>query len=100
MGNPVKVLFILGTTRCGSTILENVLGSTPGFFAAGEIHMLWRGLMRGFRCGCGEAIPECEVWGPVLERPGIAGLDPAEVWRWQSKETRIAHTPRLLRQRA
>ena len=44
MSDPVKVLFILGTTRCGSTILENVLGSAPGFFAAGEIHMLWRGM--------------------------------------------------------
>jgi hypothetical protein len=94
-GARTRVLFILGTTRCGSTILENVLGSVPGFFAAGEIHMLWRGMVRGYRCGCGAEIGACEVWSEVLERAG-GPADPSEVDRWQLAEARMLHTPRLL----
>ena len=99
MGNKVKVLFILGTTRCGSTILENVLGSIQGFFAAGEVHMLWRGMDRGYRCGCGELVASCPVWTRILDASG-APADPLEVARWQRDETRMLHTPRLLRIRS
>jgi hypothetical protein len=95
IAGPAKVLFILGTTRCGSTIVENVLGSVPGFFAAGEVHMLWRGIEWGFRCGCGTSIPECPVWSRVLER---VGNPPASVvHRWQLADARMLHTPRLMR---
>jgi hypothetical protein len=96
MSDRVKVLFILGTTRCGSTILENVLGSAPGFFAAGEIHMLWRGMARGFRCGCGQEIASCPFWSAVLTEVGSPD-DPNEVYRWQLAQARMLHTPRLLR---
>jgi hypothetical protein len=96
VGHAVKVLFILGTTRCGSTILENVLGSIPGFFAAGEVHMLWRGMERGYRCGCGDEVASCPVWTQILIAAG-APADPLEVERWQRDEVRILHAPRLLR---
>ena len=33
---PVKVLFILGASRSGSTILGNILGQIDGFFSAGN----------------------------------------------------------------
>ncbi|SRR5215204_244145 len=95
MGNPVKLLFILGTTRCGSTILENVLGSVPGFFAAGEVHMLWRGMDRGYRCGCGDEVASCRVWTQIMTAAG-APADPLEVDRLQRDEVRMLHAPRLL----
>lgn len=98
-GEPTKVLFILGTTRSGSTILENVLGSVPGFFAAGEIHMLWRGMARGFRCACGAPIGECEVWSEIL-RGAESPQDPMQVDRWQLADARMFHTPRLMRIRS
>lgn len=96
MADRSKVLFILGTTRCGSTILENVLASVPGFVAAGEIHMLWRGIGRRFRCGCGEEIGSCPFWSEVLDRVQSPD-DPDRVYRWQLSDVRIMHTPRLLR---
>ncbi|MGZ8594591.1 MAG: sulfotransferase family protein [Actinomycetota bacterium] len=96
----IKVFYILGTTRSGSTILENVMGNVPGFAAAGEIHMLWRGIAQGFTCGCGAPVTSCPVWSDVLRRAGADGLDPREVWDWQLREVRILHTPRLLRQRS
>ncbi|MBA3432215.1 MAG: hypothetical protein H0U16_12145, partial [Actinobacteria bacterium] len=51
---PLKVLFIMGWTRSGSTILDNLLGEVEGFFSTGELHYLWRrGLLEGRLCSCG-----------------------------------------------
>jgi hypothetical protein len=94
---PKKILFILGTTRCGSTIVENILGSVDGFFSAGEIHMLARALMAHGTCGCGREIVDCPVWGKVLQDVSVGEADAATIWGWQSHETRILHTPRLTR---
>jgi hypothetical protein len=33
----VKVLYILGGSRTGSTIVDNVLNEVDGFFSGGEI---------------------------------------------------------------
>src|SRR5947208_16533925 len=79
----VKVLFIMGWTRSGSTILDNVLGELDGFFSTGELHYLWeRGLLQNRLCGCGRAVPAGRVWSVVL-----ANLDdmpaPQARTRWQ-----------------
>ena len=37
MSERVKVLYIVGMGRSGSTILANSLGEVDGFFSAGEI---------------------------------------------------------------
>ena len=41
-----KVLFIGGYGRSGSTLLDRVLGSTDGFFSAGELRSLFTGRVR------------------------------------------------------
>lgn len=46
----VKVLYIAGWGRSGSTILDNVLGQVEGFFSGGELSYLWeRGLSENRR---------------------------------------------------
>jgi hypothetical protein len=94
----VKVLFIMGMTRSGSTLLESLLGGIDGFFPTGETHMLWRGLLQGFRCGCRQLVASCTLWSQVLDAvaDGSHPADPREVWRWQLAEARILHTPRLM----
>lgn len=63
----VKVLFLAGTGRCGSTLLSNILGQAPGCFAAGELRFLWeRGMTQDHRCGCGRPFSECPVWTSVI----------------------------------
>ena len=37
----VKVLFIAGNGRSGSTILDVILGQLEGFFAVGELRRIW-----------------------------------------------------------
>ena len=64
----IKVLYIAGTGRCGSTILSNILGEIDGFFSAGEIWNLWqRGLIDNQKCGCGQHFQDCEFWSKVID---------------------------------
>lgn len=62
-----RVLFIGGYGRCGSTLLDRILGQTDGFFSAGEVRHLWReGLVEDRRCGCGEKFSGCSLWQEVI----------------------------------
>lgn len=63
----MKVLYIAGWGRSGSTILDNILGEVEGFFTGGELHQIWdRGLRQNRPCGCGAPFRECEFWARVL----------------------------------
>ena len=63
----VRVLYVMGPTRSGSTLLDAVLGQLDGFFSTGELHYLWdRALLEGRLCGCGRPTGSCEVWDSVL----------------------------------
>jgi hypothetical protein len=95
-----KLLYVLGTTRSGSTIVERILGQLHGFAAAGEVHWLWRALAQDIPCGCGKLIDACPVWSEVLARATVddpPAADPQVVIRWQIAEARIAHTLRIFR---
>lgn len=64
----IKVLFIGGSGRSGSTLLEIMLGQIDGFFPAGELMFIWeRGLNEDQLCGCGKKFSDCEFWGYVLK---------------------------------
>jgi hypothetical protein len=99
----VKVLVIMGWTRSGSTILDNLLGEMDGFFSTGELHYLWkRGLLEQRLCGCGAEVRDCELWSAVLAAAAARGLDPErdarDIVAWQHRAVRVRHTFRLLRQ--
>ena len=67
--SPVRVIYLTGTGRSGSTLLGNALGSMPGTLSAGEVRfLLRRGIGELGRCGCGEPVVECPVWRPALEK--------------------------------
>jgi len=64
----LKVLYIGGSGRSGSTILGNVLGQIDGFVHIGEVYYLWsHGLLHNNLCGCGKPIQECPTWRKVFE---------------------------------
>jgi hypothetical protein len=98
----VKVLSIIGGTRSGSTLLDNLLGELDGFFSAGELHYLWeRGLLQNRRCGCGQRLRDCDLWRRVLARShrnAPRGTeDPHQVVKWQQHSVRVRHTWKLMR---
>ena len=67
MSKPVKVLFIVGAGRSGSTLLHNILGQFRGTFGAGELRFLWdRGLQDDDHCACGELFSECPRWSKIV----------------------------------
>lgn len=95
---PVKVLFIAGTGRSGTTLLACMLGQLDGFFAAGEVRYLWRrGLIERRSCGCGTRVPGCAIWGGVLDDlSSDADVDPGRVDREQRRVTRARRLPLAL----
>ena len=73
--DPVKVIYIAGDSRSGSTLLGLMLGQLPGFFCAGEVRYLpQRGLMENQLCGCGAAFGDCLFWHRAIQA-GFGGLD-------------------------
>lgn len=62
----MKVLYIVGVGRSGSTLLERVLGGVPGFVNVGELVALFsRVALQDQRCGCGEPFSGCAFWRAV-----------------------------------
>jgi hypothetical protein len=67
-----KILFIGGWGRSGSSVLANILGSSPHAVSVGELRYLWdRGMVEDKRCGCGQAFSQCSHWSRVLEDAGL-----------------------------
>lgn len=65
----MKVLFLGGLGRNGSTLVDRLLGQVPGVCSVGELVFIWtRGLQNDERCGCGEAFRACPFWTQVGER--------------------------------
>ncbi|HZY56257.1 MAG TPA: sulfotransferase, partial [Rubrobacteraceae bacterium] len=91
----IKVLYIAGFGRNGSTILGNILGELDGFFHGGELNFVWeRNLLENRRCGCGAPFRECEVWNRVFDGAfgGMEGVDAREMARLQSTHALAFHT--------
>ena len=96
---PVKVLYVVGLGRSGSTILSNSLGQIPGFFSGGELNFIWRhNVIENRLCGCGRPFRECPVWTEVMGEAfgGMDGVDPREMMRLQNSGTRTRHIPSML----
>ena len=97
MGQELKVLYILGWGRSGSTLLDMLLGEQKGFHSTGELHAVWqRGLIEKGACGCGRPVPECQFWCEVLS-VGFQELpDPEKVVRVQREEFSMRRFRRVL----
>ena len=98
----VKVLYVVGLGRSGSTILSNSLGQIPGFYSGGELNFIWRhNVLENRLCGCGRPFRECPVWTRVMDQAfgGMDGVDPRAIMRLQNLGTRTRHIPMMLTRR-
>ena len=93
------VVYVAGSGRSGSTLLERMLGVQPGCVNVGEVIELFRKVsVGGERCGCGEPFDQCPFWSRVGEI-AFGGWSPqrmAEVAALQRQVGRQRHVPRLL----
>jgi len=93
----LRVLFIAGWGRSGSTLLGSILGQLPGFFFGGEIQYIWdRGLLEHWRCGCGNGFDECPTWTAVIrEAFGSVSEADAEAMSVWCKRVRTRSIPAM-----
>ena len=99
MSPPIRVLFLAGSGRSGSTLVTTILGQLDGFFAAGELRYFWqRGLVDNRPCGCGLPLRECPVWTGI--RAGLPPIPPADIAAHLRTRLRLKRLPALLRRRA
>lgn len=93
----MSVLYIGGAGRSGSTLLEIILGNTPGYFSVGEVRFFWEYIHAGgVRCGCGTELAHCAFWSAVLARMHTAGL-PGSLAELAALARRIDRTHNLPR---
>ena len=70
---PPAVVYITGSGRSGSTILDMMLGANSRALGLGQVDELERWVAGSQRCTCGRPLGECPVWGPALEASPAPG---------------------------
>jgi hypothetical protein len=92
---PLTALYLAGSRRSGSTIVDNVLGEIPGFFSGGELRFVWDRNMRDDRvCGCGEPFSRCALWQEVMRAAYGDDVPPVEdVVGWRERAIRVRSAP-------
>lgn len=84
----MRVIFVGGVGRCGSTALGAALGAAPDAAYVGELMWLGRDLEEDRQCTCGQAASRCPVWGHVSVRLLAEG--------WRPGMSTGKHLPALL----
>jgi hypothetical protein len=94
----VRVLFLGGLGRSGTTLLERVLGELPGIRPLGEVVHLWqRDVRDDERCGCGTRFSRCDFWRQVGDEAfgGWSTVDVDRILALRQAVERTRHIPRL-----
>lgn len=97
--NKVKVLFIGGYGRSGSTLFDRMLGQIEGFFSIGELKFVWeRCFAEDQLCGCGRPFKECPFWSAVVKETfgGFEEVNVKEVMALKNSVDHAARIPLLL----
>lgn len=67
LSQKVKVIYITGEERSGSTLLERILGQHDKIFAAGELIHIWeRSFIDNQLCSCRKSFNECRIWNRIV----------------------------------
>jgi hypothetical protein len=87
----LKVLYITGWDRSGSTLLDNMLGQVDHFAPTGELRYVWDiGLQQNRLCSCGTAFRDCTFWKEVFRKAfgGFDGVKPCEMLKLRDEYDR------------
>jgi hypothetical protein len=64
----IKMLYIGGSHRSGSTLLEHLLCNVAGVASYGEVKSIWiAGFIENLLCGCGETFRDCGQWQQIVQ---------------------------------
>lgn len=93
-----KVVFIGGSGRSGSTLLDLTLGQASSAISLGELRRIWQeGLIENRPCGCGTRFRSCPFWQEVFQRAfgGMDAIDARRIRELQRRIDRIRYIPLL-----
>lgn len=97
----MRVAYIIGEVRSGSTILDIVLGNSSTIQSTGELSYLLHCWTNRSRCSCGVPCDTCAFWGQVrqewLRRTGEENAKRYLTLKWSFE--RVRWLPRLLGER-
>lgn len=95
----IKILYIVGWGRSGTTILDRILGQIEGFNSVGEIRYIWdRNFIDNHLCGCGRRFRECPEWRAIIEDAygSFDAIDSRRMIELRDHLTRTRHTIGLI----
>lgn len=94
----VKVLYIAGNGRSGTTLIDLILGQLDGFFTVGELRGIWDwGFIENVNCGCGLPFKDCDTWQAIVLSAfeGCPEIDARQMVAARERWTQIKSFPRL-----
>jgi GT2 family glycosyltransferase len=98
-GQRLRVVYIAGAGRSGSTLVERTLGAIPGWVNIGEmIELIRKPSVADELAGCGEPFRTCEFWSEV-GRVAFGSWSPEMLYhigRLQQTVSRQRYVPRLV----
>jgi len=91
----LQVIYVAGSGRSGTTILDRVLGTLDGVTSFNEIYcMMTDGLTANDNCACGTPFNDCEFWREVVKRVFDS---PEQIERIKAYYDRFDHMQSFLR---
>lgn len=94
---PIRILFVGGHGRSGSTLVSRALGAAEGAACVGELRYLWtQGVTKNQLCGCSQRFRRCPFWKAVGRAAfgGWRNVDAREMAQLHRSVMRIRHAPR------
>lgn len=95
----IKVLYIGGSGRSGSTLLERILGQLDHFVAVGELRHIWdKSFSDNQLCSCGKHFRDCEFWQAVTQEAfgQLSQNEIEEIKALKNSIDRVRYIPQLL----
>lgn len=97
---PVRIAYVGGWGRSGSTLLTRMLAEVPNFIAVGEARDVFlRGIIEDRVCGCGSRFSACDFWQAVGEEAysGWNSLSIDEIQALRVRTDKPWHVPALIK---
>ncbi|MFC1662958.1 hypothetical protein ACFL04_02190 [Patescibacteria group bacterium] len=66
--NKIKVIYISGLGRSGSTLLDIIISTSPNVFSVGEIYRYNEYKNDDRLCSCGKNMTHCNFWSRIITR--------------------------------
>jgi len=64
----MKLIYLLGAGRSGTTALASILGNNDTIQTIGEMHQFYDHLRNDKKCACGQLLKDCSFWSKIISK--------------------------------